>query len=113
MIDLPRDDMDIYHLIPESIYDDFPELGQLFHVNDAIQNGVPLPSTWHYKHPAYTDWVRTGLESLSNSPSGITAEGVAKLRSAAMHYLMKGVNDANHQTINQFWRNSPHILPFE
>jgi hypothetical protein len=106
-----RKGADIHHIIPESIYEEFPELARYFHVNDAIQNGIPLPNNWHWKHPAYTKWVKAGLEKLKASSAGINSSTIGELRSAAMHYLEQGVNSQS-ATINQFWKNAEHILPF-
>lgn len=83
----------------------------MFHINDAIQNGIPLNSTWHYNHPAYTKWVTDGLNKLSASSSGLTTQNVGQLRSAAIYHLHQGINNTNYSTINQFWLNAS-INPF-
>lgn len=104
-------DVDIHHIIPESIYDDFPELSKFFHINDAVKNGMPLPNSWHYKHPAYTRWIEDGLNYLRTTPGGINATSIGQLRSSAIYHLNQGVN-SSYSTINQFWKNAPFILSF-
>ncbi len=80
MIGSSRKGVDIHHIIPESIYDDFPELAKHFHINDAIQNGIPLPNNWHWKHPAYTKWVKEGLQKISVSQGGFNTSSIGQLR---------------------------------
>lgn len=105
------DEMDIHHIIPESVYKDYPELAKYFDLNDAIKNGIDLPSNWHYKHPAYSKWIREGLSHLQSN-GGITAQGLNELRTSALYYLNQGVK-SNFSTINEFWSKAPHILPFK
>jgi hypothetical protein len=74
-------------------------------VDDAINNGMPLPSDWHYNHPSYDNWIRSGLDYLKAN-GGINLESLAKLREAAIFNLNNGVNQTLYPTINQFWQNA-------
>ena len=91
-----------HHLIPKSVYKNFPKLKGIID-RDGAKNLIDIPEVFHGNHPQFSTWIENRINDIKGE---ITEEDIVRIMNEAQEHIYKAYDKfmRDGDNLNDYFR---------
>ena len=91
-----------HHLIPKSVYKNFPKLKGIID-RDGAKNLIDIPEVFHGNHPQFSTWIENRINDIKGE---ITEEDIVRIMKEAQEHINQAYEEylTNGKNLNEYFR---------